>query len=83
MIVNCVAYQDGRRSAAFERLDDLEGWRDRCEGFVWLGLRMPTEAELDQACRLLDLDDVSAAELLKPRTRTMTPTNRVQLMTGT
>lgn len=69
MIVNCVAYQDGRRVAAFERLDELDGWRDRCEGFVWLGLRMPSEAELDQACRLLDLDDVSAAELLKPHAR--------------
>ena len=30
---------------------------------------MPNEAELDHACRALDLDDVSAAELLAPHAR--------------
>ncbi len=70
MIVNCAAYCEGRRTAAFDDLSSLEGWRSDCpDSYVWLGLRMPTVEELDVACRLLDLDDVRAEDLLKPHTR--------------
>ena len=70
MIVNCAAYCDGRTVATFDSLEALEGWRQRCPGaYVWLGLRMPDEDELGRACTLLDLDDVSADELLQPHAR--------------
>ena len=38
-------------------------------GFVWLGLRVPDEAELQQACAALDLHGVLAADVLAPHAR--------------
>jgi len=69
VIVNCAAYFEGERVKTWTDLEALVGWRDHCRGFVWLGLRIPSEEELGRACDLLDLDDVSAAELLRPHTR--------------
>lgn len=36
---------------------------------MWLGLRMPNESELSDACEALELDDVSAPDLLQPHAR--------------
>ena len=66
--IDCAAYVDGRRRE-FDpdtmTIDDpvVDG------GFVWLGLRMPDEAELQQGMNALAISDVSAADVLTPHAR--------------
>ncbi len=69
MIVDCAAYHDGIRTPVPPDPASLAEWAAHPEGYLWLGLRMPTEVELDQSCTALDLDEVSAAELLMPHAR--------------
>ena len=69
MIVDCAAYTDGARTNVDPAPDSLREWSGREGSFVWLGLRMPTEGELTDACVALELDDVSAPELLQPHAR--------------
>ena len=46
MIVNCVAYQEGKRIADI-RTDEIGAWVGRPECFVWVALKDPEPAELD------------------------------------
>lgn len=69
MIVDCAAYVDGRRDDVAPDPASLAAWAAQRRGFLWLGLRMPSEAELGHACDALELDDVSPAELLLPHAR--------------
>src|SRR3990172_8977980 len=45
MLVNCVAYQDGRKLADLG-VDEIRGTLERAGCFVWVALKDPTEAEL-------------------------------------
>ncbi len=68
VMIDCAAYVDGRRrdfDPATMTLDDAVVG----DGFVWLGLRMPDDAELRQAMTALGLGGVSAAEVLTPHAR--------------
>lgn len=70
MIVDRALYVDGVRTDPED--DDVAspGRRpDSLDWFVWLGLRMPSEEELASACTALDLEEVSADEVLKPHAR--------------
>jgi magnesium transporter len=69
MIVDCAAYHDGIRTDVDPGLASLAAWRAVDGEFLWLGLRMPPEDELGAACAALELDDVSASELLMPHAR--------------
>ena len=50
MIINCVAYQDGRKLADVP-VDDIEHWLRRPGCFVWVALRDATREELAAARR--------------------------------
>ena len=69
MIVDCAAYIDGRRVDLDPSPESLAGWCATGEGFVWIGMRMPSPAELQPICDALDLDDVPVAEILAPHSR--------------
>lgn len=66
--IDCAAYVDGHRREfdpdTMTVDDPVVG-----DGFVWLGLRMPDEAELRRAMDALGIDGESAAEVLRPHAR--------------
>ncbi|MGE5210117.1 MAG: magnesium and cobalt transport protein CorA, partial [Acidobacteriota bacterium] len=68
MRIDCAAYVDGHRRefdpATMTIDDDVVG-----DGFVWLGLRMPDQAELQQAMDSLGIAGVSALDVLTPHAR--------------
>jgi magnesium transporter len=47
MLINCVAYQDGRKLADVP-IEDISDWLQRPDCFVWVALRDATDAELTQ-----------------------------------
>jgi magnesium transporter len=66
--IDCAAYIEGRRrefDADTMTLDDPSIG----DGFVWLGLRMPDEAELQRGMDALGLTGVSALDVLTPHAR--------------
>jgi magnesium transporter len=69
MIVDCAAYFDGVRTAVDPHPESLARWQGAEGEFIWLGLRMPSEEELGASCEALELDDISAQELLMPHAR--------------
>ncbi len=83
VIIDCAAYVDGKRfdvdpdpASLCRWVSDVlpDGIVDGATGgstraFVWLGLRVPDEPELRDACRALRLDDVSPGEILTPHER--------------
>ena len=72
MIVDCAVYEGGVRTALQCDIAGLTHWRahhDGRDGFAWLGLRMPTEIEVEQACEVLGFDEVPPNEILSPHVR--------------
>ena len=67
-MIDCAAYVDGRRRefdpATMSVDDPVVG-----DGFVWLGLRIPDEAELQRNMDALGLTGVSAVDVLTPHAR--------------
>jgi magnesium transporter len=63
VIVDAAAYLDGKRQTGSLGLDELAGWLDRTDAFVWVGLRMPSREEVAQAFGALGLpaSEVDAA----------------------
>jgi magnesium transporter len=47
MLINCVAYQDGRKLADIDKRE-ISGYVSRPDCFVWVALKEPTEAELEE-----------------------------------
>ena len=47
MLINCVAYQDGRKLADIP-VDDIDQWLRKPDCFVWVALRDATDEELRQ-----------------------------------
>lgn len=68
MIVDCAGYQDRCRVVELQ-LDEVEAWLDQHEGFVWLGLRVPSEEEVAVVAALFDLDEDEVEDLVTPHTR--------------
>lgn len=68
MRIDCAAYVDGlRHEFDPDRMtidDQIVG-----DGFVWLGLRMPDEAELQRGMDALGVTGVAAADVLRPHAR--------------
>lgn len=68
MRIDCAAYVDGERREfdpdSMTIDDPVVG-----DGFVWLGLRMPDEAELQRGMEALGIAGISTAEILTPHTR--------------
>jgi magnesium transporter len=69
VIVDCAAYRDGKRITG--TLDIETGARVRLEPgtFVWLGLRMPTAAELGHAFHCFGIEEPEVDEVLRPHER--------------
>jgi magnesium transporter len=67
-MIDCAAYVDGHRRefdpATMTVADPVVG-----DGFVWLGLRMPGESELQRAMAAVDITGVSAVDVLTPHAR--------------
>src|SRR5437879_1459883 len=47
MLINCIAYRDGRKQADI-RVEDIGEYLTHPEGFVWVALKDPTPEELAQ-----------------------------------
>ena len=56
MIVNCVAYEKGRRSSDLQ-FSEIRDWLQSHSGFVWVALRDPDEGELARAKEAFQLPD--------------------------
>src|SRR5262245_5457510 len=61
MLVNCVAYQDGRRLADIE-LREGHSYLTRPGCFVWVALKDATEAELEQMREEFDLHPLAVED---------------------
>ena len=62
MLINCVAYQDGRKLADIELSARSSDYLARPDCFVWVALRTPTEAELDQMQEEFDLHELAVED---------------------
>lgn len=61
MLVNCVAYQGGRKLADIEP-SQIHAYVDRPDCFVWVGLLDPAEAELEQMREQFDLHPLAVED---------------------
>jgi magnesium transporter len=62
MLINCVLYQDGRKTRDI-RLDDEVCWKDLGDtGFVWVALKDATPAELANVQRQFGLHDLAVED---------------------
>ncbi len=69
MIVDCAAYAEGCRQTGTLALDEAREWLDRPGHFVWLGLRMPGQDEIDRVEEFLGIDHDDLDEALTPHLR--------------
>ena len=58
MLINCVAYQDGRKLADIP-VDDIDHWLRKPDCFVWVALRDATDEELRQMQQEFDLHELA------------------------
>jgi len=61
MLINCVAYEDGRKLADIP-VDDIDEWLRRPGCFVWVALRDASEAELRQMQHEFELHDLAVED---------------------
>lgn len=61
MIVDAAWYVHGKRVLETDSIADLAAERDK-GGFGWLGLRMPTDDELNEAAKAFDIPDLAIAD---------------------
>src|SRR4051812_32660677 len=47
MLINCVAYQEGRKLADIDKRE-ISTYLQRSDCFVWVALKDPTDAELEE-----------------------------------
>jgi magnesium transporter len=62
VIVDCAVYEDGMRRTGCLRLEEVATELDRHGGYVWLGLRDPSPAELHSAWRAVSGPEEFAVE---------------------
>jgi magnesium transporter len=61
MLINCVAYQDGRKLADIP-VDDIDQWLRKPDCFVWVALRDATDDELRQMQLEFDLHELAVED---------------------
>jgi len=61
MLINCAAYQDGRRLDELA-VEEIAAYVDRPGCFVWVALRDPTAQELEQMRREFDLHELAVED---------------------
>jgi magnesium transporter len=61
MIVNCVAYQDGRKLADI-KVEEISEYVKRPECFVWVAIKDPTDAELETMRHEFDLHPLAVED---------------------
>lgn len=61
MIIDAARYVDGERALEATSIADLAVERGR-PGFAWLGLRMPTDAELDETAKVFEIPELAIAD---------------------
>ena len=61
MIINCVAYQDGRKLADISA-DDIHNYLDKPGCFVWVALKDPDAGELDAMKAAFQLHDLAVED---------------------
>jgi len=61
MLVNCVAYQDGRKVADIPK-EAISEYVKRPECFVWVALKDPTPEELEEMAREFHLHDLAVED---------------------
>ena len=64
MILNCVAYENGRKLADID-VEAISDWLQRPDAFVWVALRDPTHEELRTMQEEFDLHDLAVEDALK------------------
>lgn len=68
MLINCVAYEDGRKLADIA-VDDIDEWLRRPGCFVWVALRDAGDAELRDMQREFELHELAVEDALKGHQR--------------
>jgi magnesium transporter len=63
MLINCVAYQDGKKLADIPT-GDIDQWLRKPGCFVWVALRDPAEVELRQMQQEFDLHELAVEDAL-------------------
>src|SRR5678815_3674559 len=61
MLINCAAYQDGRKLADI-RVEDISDYVGRPDCFVWVALRDATDDEIDTMQGELGLHDLAVED---------------------
>jgi magnesium transporter len=61
VIVDAAWYVDGKRTLEATTISGLAAARGD-GGFAWLGLRMPTDSELDEVAKVFDIPDAAIAD---------------------
>jgi magnesium transporter len=69
VIVDCAAYENGKRVTGRLHLSEIGDWVGRPDTFVWLGLRMPSEEELAEGFQQCGVQDLEVEEVLAPHER--------------
>jgi len=61
MLINCVAYEDGRKLADIA-IEDIDTWLLKPSCFVWVALRDATDEELRQMQEEFDLHELAVED---------------------
>jgi magnesium transporter len=69
MIVDCAAYTDGVRATDHLEIDDVPGWLDKPDAFVWIGLRMPDRDEMARVATAFGLHALDVDAIVAPHRR--------------
>ncbi|MDI4634629.1 magnesium and cobalt transport protein CorA [Pelomonas sp. V22] len=71
MLINCAAYQGGRKLADLspERPEELAEYLERPDCFLWVALRDPAPGELEPWRRLFDLHPLAVEDAVKGQQR--------------
>ena len=69
MIVDKAVYLDGRRAACADPSDELEALRERGQGFLWIGVKDPTDAEFAEINDELRLHPLAVEDAVKGNQR--------------
>jgi magnesium transporter len=69
VIIDAAVYRDGRRLPCEDLSVELEALRDVPDGFLWIGLKDPTNAEFDQVKGQLRLHPLAVEDAVKGNQR--------------
>jgi magnesium transporter len=68
MLVNCVAYQEGNKLCDISK-EDISEYVKRPDCFVWVALKDPTPAELEEMREEFGLHELAVEDALHGRQR--------------